>query len=390
MKIAMLGQKGIPAMYGGVERHVHDLSLHLAEMGHAVTVYSRRWYAKQANTNISGVRVQFVPSIHTKHLDTITHVLLGTVHALFQEYDVLHYHGVGPALLSWIPKIFAPKTKVVTTFHSIDRYHQKWGTIARWFLRMGEWCACAFADETITVSKSLEQYCLNEFYKETTYIPNGTDNVPKAEGKQTIAKFGLEKNKYLVMVSRLIPHKGAHILIEAFKRLKMEHPDNARVRELKLAIVGDSVHTDTYVALLKKQSERCADIVFTGFQSDEALTELYQHALSLIHPSFNEGLPLTVLQAMSLGKPALLSAIPEHLELVRDARVLFKENNVKSLTDTLESFLNMDVETHETIGTHNKQVIEKNYRWDVIVPQIVTVYQKEKIKEKVRLRHKLA
>lgn len=386
----MLGQKGIPAQYGGVERHVHDLSFHLSTMGHDVTVYSRRWYAKNEDAMVPGVRIQFVPSIHTKHLDTITHVLFGTIHALFQGYDVIHYHGVGPALLSWMPKIFAPKTKVVTTFHSIDRYHQKWGRIARWFLRLGEWCACAFADETITVSKSLEQYCLNEFYKETAYIPNGTDQVKTTDREDALTEFALEKNKYLVMVSRLVPHKGAHILIEAFKRLKMENPDNAAIRNLKLAIVGDSVHTDKYVALLKKQSEDCADIVFTGFQSDEALTQLYQHALALVHPSFNEGLPLTVLQAMSLGKPALLSAIPEHLELVQDTRVLFKENHVQSLTDTLKAFLKMRPEEQNAIGAHNQHVIEKQYRWDIVVPQIVAVYQKQTVKEHVRLRHKLA
>lgn len=387
----MIGQKGIPAHYGGVERHVHDLSLHLVKAGHDVTVYSRPWYAGRSVEHVGGVHVEHMPTMRTKHLDTVTHVLLSTIHALFQGFDVLHYHGVGPALFSWLPRVFSPKTKVITTFHSIDRYHQKWGALAKWVLRIGEWAACVFAHETITVSHSLEQYCLNEFNTETTYIPNGVVCEKSEVDEGILHEFGLEKGKYLIMASRLVPHKGAHILIEAFKRLKDEERDNPRVHEVKLAIVGGSVHTDSYVEQLYFQAALTPDIVFTGFQSGAALNALYQNATALVHPSFNEGLPLTVLQAMSYGKPALVSAIPEHLELIHDARAIFKENHVRALMERLRNFLALNEGEHGAMGARNRAVVESTYNWKVLVPKIVVLYEKEReVKDMKKLRQKLA
>ena len=138
MRIAMIGQKGIPAIYGGVEQHVQDLSMRLVKLGHEVTVYSRGWYTGKSNTQINGVQTKNIFSIHTKHLDTISHTFLCTINAIWNKFDVIHYHGVGPALLSWLPRILSTKTKVIVTFHSIDRYHQKWGPIAKFFLRLGK------------------------------------------------------------------------------------------------------------------------------------------------------------------------------------------------------------------------------------------------------------
>lgn len=391
MRIAMIGQKGIPAHYGGVERHVHDLSLYLVKVGHEVTVYSRPWYAGRSVEHVQDVLVQHVPTIHTKHLDTVTHVLLSTIHALFQGFDVMHYHGVGPALFSWIPRIFSPKTKVITTFHSIDRYHQKWGPVAKLVLRLGEWAACVFAHETVTVSQSLQQYCLNEFNTETVYIPNGVDCGEIDTDATILHEFGLEKGKYLVMVSRLVPHKGAHILIEAFKRLKDEERDNPRVRDVKLVIVGGSVHTDSYVEQLYFQAALTPDIVFTGFQSGAALNGLYQNALALVHPSFNEGLPLTVLQAMGHARPVLVSSIPEHLELIDDPRVIFKENHVRALEEKFRSFLELEKSEHDAMGARNRAIVESTYNWKVLVLKIVALYEKgEETREMKELSHKLA
>ena len=157
MKIAMIGQKGMPATYGGVEKHVHDLAVCLIKAGHQVTVYSRRWYTRDVLDIVDGVKVTHLPTLHTKHFDTIIHTFISTLHALFQDYDVIHYHGVGPALLAWIPRLFSPKIKVVITFHSIDRYHQKWGAIARFFLRLGEWSACLHAGDLLWAAESVRR-----------------------------------------------------------------------------------------------------------------------------------------------------------------------------------------------------------------------------------------
>ncbi len=375
MKIAMIGQKGMPASFGGVEQHVQGLSKHLVKAGHQVAVYNRGWYTKNREGNIDGVETINIPSIHTKHFDTITHVLASSLHAVFQKYDVIHYHGVGPSLLSWIPRIFAPKTKVVTTFHSIDRYHKKWGLFARIVLHIGEWSACTFAHETITISRSLERYCLKEFDKQTHCIPNAVKPSKLDSGSTLIKEFGLKKGKYITMISRLIPHKGAHLLVEAFCNLKREYKDDLEIKNLKLAIVGGSVYTDEYVSSLQKQAGICNDIIFTDFQSGEILKELYSNAMALVHPSMNEGLPITVLDAMNYGTPALVSNIAEHLELIKDSRMIFTENNVNDIVRAIYEFMQISKEEKETIIEQNRKTIQVEYSWDSTIPKIIKLYQ---------------
>lgn len=374
MRIAMIGQKGMPALYGGVEKHVHDLAVRLAKTND-VTVYSRKWYTSNLDTMFEGVNIVYTPTIHTKHLDAIVHTFTSTVHALFQKYDIIHYHGVGPSLLSWIPRIFSPKTKIVTTFHSIDRYHKKWNFVAKLFLRLGEWTTCAFANQTISVSESIRQYCLNEFGKETNYIPNGVNEIYRQIGSEKIKHFSLEKNNYFVMISRLVPHKGAHFLIEAFHKLKAKYPNDEKIKKIKLAIVGGSAYTDDYIKKLHTQASNVNDIIFTNFQSGDILEELYANSVALVHPSLNEGLPITVLQAMSYAIPVLASTIPEHLEVIKNPKMLFKENNVDALRNCLYDFLNLSEEEKKEIGKENKQIIHENYSWDVIVPEIEKMYK---------------
>mgnify|MGYP000092701035 FL=1 len=165
MKIAFIGQKGIPTQQGGIEKHVEKLSVKLANLGFEVTVYSRPYYTKddRKTYEYQGVKIINLPSIKTKNLDAISHTFLATFHALFQDYDIIHYHGVGPSLMSFIPRIFKPKTKIIATFHCIDRQHQKWGTFAKLMLSFGEWAACHFPHETIAISQILKKYCYYRF-----------------------------------------------------------------------------------------------------------------------------------------------------------------------------------------------------------------------------------
>ncbi|NCN28489.1 MAG: glycosyltransferase family 4 protein [Candidatus Magasanikbacteria bacterium] len=383
MNIAMIGQKGMPAHYGGVERHVHDLSVGLVEAGHEVTAYSREWYTKSKETMVEGVHIENMLSIRTKHLDTITYSLIATIDAVGKHFDIIHYHGIGPSLVSWIPRIFSPKTRVITTFHSIDRYHKKWNIAARIALHIAEWTACRFAHETITVSQSLEQYCRNEYNKQTTYIPNGVNITIPSQETQKLKKFGLKKNEYFVMISRLVPHKGAHLLIEAFQKVKQAHSEDPYIKRLKLAIVGGEVYTNDYVRLLHTQASPCNDIVFTDFQSGEALKQLYAHAAALIHPSLNEGLPITVLEAMGIGTPVLVSNILEHLELIHDPRAIFTENDVNAIASAIYAFIQLSKEEKSQMIEQNKQIITKQYSWNMLIPQIIAVYENQSHTKKV-------
>ncbi len=372
----MIGQKGIPATHGGVEKHVHELSVRLVEFGHDVTVYVRKWYTgTNEDFKLAGVNIRHLPTIHTKHLDAITHSLIATFVAIRNNYDVIHYHGVGPSLVAWIPRLLSRKTKVIVTFHSIDRYHSKWNLFAKLILRLGEWTACHFPHETITVSQSLQKYCINEFNTETHYIPNAFDPKPATTFTNELDKFGLEKNNYIVMISRLVPHKGAHLLIEAFNKLKLEHgDDDEKIKNLKLAIVGGSAYTDQYVKELHALANINNQIVFTDFQSGETLDQLYSHTKLLVHPSDNEGLPFTVLEAMSYSKPALVSNIPEHLELITDPQAIFITRDIESLEKKLYSVLSLPEEKLQGMGQRNKNTIEKYYTWKKLMPKIIGVY----------------
>lgn len=372
----MIGQKGIPAHAGGVERHVHDLSLELAGRGFEVLVYSREWYVKGRKAP-KYVKQVITPSVNTKHLDTITHTLTSTIAAIREGVDVIHYHGVGPSLLSWIPRIFAPKVRVVNTFHSIDRKHKKWGFLARTALTIGEFSASRFAHKSIAVSETIQQYARDVFGGDLEYIPNAVNVVPKTRTSKILKQFGLEKKGYVLMVSRLIEHKGAHYLIDAWKTLKQVNPEITKGK--KLVIVGDGHHTDDYVKSLHELANGNEDIVFTGFQSGANLKELFSHTELFVHPSDNEGLPIVVLEAMSYGLPMLVSDIVEHRNLIRNPEHRFKAGSVSSLAKNLKEFLTKSENSLNKIGTENKRVIKREFTWDVVTESVVEVYKGDAI-----------
>ncbi len=379
MRIAMIGQKGIPAIYGGVERHVEDLSLELTKQGHDILVYARAWYTPTALKNYHGVRVIHTPTIHTKNLDAIVGTFTATVHALFQNYDVIHYHGVGPALLSWIPRLFAPKTKVIVTFHCIDRYHQKWGPVARLMLWLGEKAACTFPHQTIVVSRTIQSYCLNEFQRKTDFIPNGV-SMAKNIGDSLLHKFDIKKNKYILMVARLVRHKGAHYLLEAWQIARQQYPH--LLKDHKLVIVGGSTFTDSYVKELRHIARGDKSIVFTNWQNGQILEELYKNCELYVNPSENEGLPISVLQAMAYGKPVLLSNIPEHLELIENPNFFFHNASITSLADKIVQLMKDKAALSEQ-GEINKTLTIKKYDWKKLSRQTLAVYHtgEDKIKK---------
>jgi len=372
MKIAMIGQKGIPALYGGIERHVEELSRELAKQGHEILVYARSWYTAKTIKKYLGIRVLHIPTIRTKHLDAIIHTFLSTIHALKEKPDVIHYHGVGPALLSFIPRIFSPRTKVVTTFHCVDRYHQKWNWFARLMLRFGEKAACIFPHRTIVVSKTIQNYCINEYQKNTDYIPNGVDISTATTTASLLYQWNLEPNKYLLMVSRLVQHKGAHYLIDAWQTARQKNPE--LLKDYKLVIVGDSAFTDNYVQKIKKMSRGDQSIVFTGWQNGQSLTELFANATMLVHPSENEGLSLSVLRAMSLGKAVLVSDIPEQQEIISDKRFWFANADTISLSEKISELLK-NPEWMTEAGEKNRTLVKNNYAWKDIANNTERLYK---------------
>ena len=366
MRIAFIGQKGIPTQQGGIEKHVEELSARLAENGFDVTVYGRPHYTGKTERRFywQGVKVVQLPSLPTKHLDAITHTLSSTFHALFQDYDIIHYHGVGPSLLSFIPRLLKPQTKVVATFHCIDRTHKKWGRFARLVLAVGEWTAVTFPHETIVISRILEKYCRYRFDKDCKYIPNGVCvNEPEDEMYALISN-GLLPSQYILAVSRLVPHKGVHTLIKAY---------NALETTKKLVIIGDGAKTDDYVKEIKELAQDNPKIILAGLKSGNELAAIFKNAYLFVQPSEAEGLSIALLEAMAYGVPAVISNIEENQEPAEGLALEFINKSWEDLAQKLEFALNNQGEI-KRLAEQAKKHAEKEYDWQDIAEQTSVLY----------------
>jgi len=373
MKIAFIGQKGLPMTYGGVEKHVEELATRLVKDGHQVSAYCRKWYTGSLVPNYNGVELLYTKSIYTKNLDAITGTFTATVDAIHRGFDVIHYHGVGPALLSFLPRILSPKTKVIVTFHCQDKLHGKWGFVAKIMLALGERAACLFPHQTIVVSKTLKEYTDKKYNCQASYIPNGVNLPTTTEQTDILQRFNLKKKHYILSVTRLVSHKSVHRLIEAFNSLKQENSPEL-TQDLKLVIVGEGVHTDKYVKLLKELSAHNPGIVFVGWQGGKDLETLYANAKVFVHPSISEGLPLVVLEGMSFGLPVIVSDILEHQELITDKRFTFEVGNSQDLQRALFWFLH-NQEIAEEAGMMNRALVVREYSWKDSVQKINSLYQ---------------
>jgi glycosyltransferase involved in cell wall biosynthesis len=369
MRIAFIGQKGIPVV-GGIERHVEALAIRLGAMGHEVTVYTRPRYAPANPSFAPGVQVVSLPTIPTKHLDAIVHTFVCTLHAaLVLKPDIIHYQGVGPSLMTWLARLLARRSAVVSTFHCIDANHQKWGWFARLSLRLGERAACTFPHRTIVATQLLSDYAKKHFGREGTKIPNGALTSDVHPGSDRLAEYGIEPGKYIAMVSRLVRHKGAHHLIRAWQLLKARGATNG----MKLVICGDSSFTDGYVAEIKALAKDDADIVFTGWARG-AVDQVYANAAFCVHPSEAEGLPLVVLEAMGWGKAMLVSDIPEHLEVVGGGMSpTFRNTDVEDLARQIEALIK-DPALCAEYGRRGKAHIREHYNWNKIAQATSRVY----------------
>lgn len=376
MKIAFIGQKGIPARFGGVERHVEELSKRLAQNGHEVFVYVRNNYTDN-NINIyEGVKLIHLPSIPTKNLDAISHTFLATIHALFQNYDIIHYHSIGPSTLSVLVKYLKRNTVLVATYHCQDYLHKKWGSFAKMYLKLGEYVISRFPNKTITVSNKIGNivYKKSKRKNKPIVIPNGM-SVFFDKNHDELGKWGLTRGSYLLCVSRLIGHKGIHYAIDAFKNIERKN----LTRGKKLVIVGDGFYTDNYVRELKLNACQSENIIFTGNQTGKTLSQLFSHAYLFIQPSEYEGLSIALLEAMGYGKASLVSNIEENLEAIAlGGGLTFRSRNIIDLENKLAYMIN-NPSVIKKMGEVAKKKAEKKYSWDTIVEKIEELY-KELIK----------
>jgi len=371
LKIAFIGQKGIPATFGGIEYHVDELSRGLAALGHDVRVYVRDWYTDRALRSYGGVRLIHIPTVRTKHLDASVHSLLCTLHAAGTGADIIHYHAIGPSLFSILPRLLGIKT--VATVHRLDWDTEKWSEPAKIALKAGEWVSIRVPDRTIVVSEDLRRYFLKKYGRETIHISHGIHLPEKREAAVIGERYGLRNRGYVLFMGRLVPEKRVEWLIEAFRELK-ESP--AAPEGLKLVIAGGTSATDAYVLSLKNLARDIPDIVFTGYVTGVVKDELLSNAMLFVLPSHLEGFPIVLLEAMGRGLCCLCSDISPHQEAIHDGvdGWLFRRADSSNFREKMNR-LACDAELRRDLGEHALERMRKRPGWMDVVRQTESVYR---------------
>ena len=365
-KIAYIGQKGIPALWGGVERATEELAVRMVRRGYEVTAYCRRWYTTEGiDDTFKGVKLVYTPTIHTKHLDAISHTFFSVIHAMWTGNTIIHFQGIGPAILSWMPRIFAPRTRVLVTFHCLDRRLSKWNFVARTAFWFGEWITMHAAHEVFVTSRFLQDYCYEVWGRNTTYLPNGVFEIDpeSSAARNTLAGFGLKPHHYIVCVARLMVDKAQHELIESFIRLKSRLSDAHT--DLKLVLVGEAAAGDDYAESLREQAAGRTDIIFTGVQTGTTLKTLMRFARTAAQSSYSEGMPLAVLEIASFGVPLVLSDIPAHREIFGEVHAYNPVGDLDRLSRDLERNV-LHYEEMRPVAVAQARRIQDQYRWEVI------------------------
>jgi len=364
VKIAMIGQKGIPATYGGVERHVEELAAQLVRMGHEVTVYCRKHYTSEKTTH-RGITLKILPSIHTKHLDALSHSMAAVADAVRSSFDVIHFHAVGPASLTWVPRLFwKKKLAVVATVHSADWRRRKWGVFAKACLRAGAWAAMRCAHRTIAVSQEMTDYFAARG-GEVAHIPNGVERAER-QAIRELARFGVKEKKYILWIGRFVPEKRVEDLVTAFRSCRTDHT---------LLLAGETDPSDTYFRRVEDATEGDPRIIFTGGLYGRAKAEAFSHAALVVQPSELEGFPIALLEAMRYGRPVLASDIPAHLEAVTPGRngFIYKMGDVDALKRNLTWALAHARETEQ--AGRRAESDTRSYDWTKIAQSTETIYQ---------------
>lgn len=371
MKIAMIGHKRIPSREGGIEIVVAELSKRMAAQGHDVTAYNRKsehiagkdFEQSEKIKQWQGVKIKWVKTPDSSKLNAIVYSFFATLRAVFSRFDIIHFHAEGPASMVILAKLFRKRS--VVTIHGLDWQRSKWGGFATKFLKFGERTAAKYADEIIVLSKNVQDYFIKVYDRETVFIPNGISKPDNYEPEIIKNKYGLDKDGYILFLGRLVPEKGVHYLIEAYKELNTDK---------KLVIAGGSSHTKEYESELKALANGNENIIFTGFIQGKELDELYSNAYIYCLPSDLEGMPISLLEAMSYGNCCLTSNIAECSEVCGENAVYFEQGNVQSLKSTLEELLKNEERVSKLKNTAARYILSR-YNWDNVCDDTLKLYE---------------
>ena len=376
LKICVVGTRGFPNVQGGVEAHCENLYPRLVKNGCEVVVFTRRPYVDTARDNYKGVKLIPLPCPKNKFLEAFLHTFKGIFAAKKIRPDILHIHAIGPALFTPLAKLLG--MKVVFTHHGPDYRRKKWNRFAKFILKLGEFLGVRFADAVICIGRNItEELKRKNPFKEKKifFIPNGIE-ISKEIGRQIedeiLKRYGLEKGKYILSVGRFVPEKGFDVLVSAFNQIS-SNPDFQNL-SYKLVIVGDADHPDNYSKALKEKAKKNKYIVLTGFLPQNLLKILYLNAGLFVLPSYYEGLPIALLEALSFGLPVLVSSIPQNKELSLPEFRYFEVGNIEMLAEKMVELWKRGVSEEEK--RIQREMLRENYDWNKIALEVLKVYQK--------------
>jgi exopolysaccharide biosynthesis WecB/TagA/CpsF family protein len=367
LRLAMIGHKRIPGREGGVEVVVGELAVRLAQGGDDVTAYNRRSGKHHADEpceqkEYCGVRLVQVPTFENSRLNAIVYSAFASVRMLFGRYDVVHYHAEGPCIMLWLPKLFGIPT--VATIHGLDWQRSKWGNFASKMLKKGEKRAARRADALIVLSRNMQQYFRDTYGRSTIFIPNGIERPEYRNADFIRQKWGLEKDGYVLFLARLVPEKGIHYLIDAFKGV---HTDK------KLVIAGGAGGAADYAAKIRESAAEDPRILFTDFVGGTPLEELYSNCAVFVLPSDVEGMAMSLLEAMSYGRCCVVSDIPENTEVTGTHALTFPKGDVGKLRELLQRLLD-DPAERARYEQGAADYICSRYSWDASAKATREVY----------------
>jgi len=351
MRIAILGTRGIPANYGGFETFAEHLSTRLVARGHDVTVYCRAHYVSPRQIEFQGVRLKVLPTIRHKYLDTVIHTFLSAVHAVPRRYDAALICNAANA--PFAPILRLTGTPVALNVDGLEHKRKKWNWIGRKYYLMAERMATILPSETVTDARVIQEYYLARHRAQSTMIAYGAEVERRID--PSVRRWRVEPNRYVLYVSRLEPENNAHLVVEAFKRVRTGH---------KLLIVGDAPYAREYINDLKARARRDKRIVFTGFVFGRDYRTLQQNAYCYVHATEVGGTHPALLEAMGFGNCVLTLAAPENVEAIGDAGIAYADE--ADLADKLQKVLRDGSLVHAYRNRAQARV-QQAYDWDYVV-----------------------
>ena len=369
MHIAVTGFRGVPATYGGIEQQCEKVYSRLAARGYRITILARRNYVPAGIRSYKGMQIKPLPTSRKKGLEAFLHTFLAVLYILKLNPDIIHFYAQGPALFSWLPRLLRPRMRIFFTCQGLDWQRKKWSRLASAIIYLGELASVRFPHCRIVVSRQIQTYYRQRHKTRTHYVPNGVDPAPetaKVLPPDLQKRLGIEPQRYFVTVGRLVPEKRWEDIVKAYVR---------RPFRAKLVIVGDSSATDGYVQGLKRLAGDNPSVIFTGYQYGAALAALFANARAFITASELEGLPLTLLEALSFGLPCIVSDIAPHREILQHIPAfIYPTGNISELAQQLSRLDGMSARRREAIGRQARAMVAEKFSWDDVAGRIGHLY----------------